>query len=34
MSKWNEVETKAFLTGAKLPKEIQEIKDNHEYIIS
>lgn len=32
MSKWNEMETQAFLNGKKLPKEIQETNDNHEFL--
>ena len=32
MTNWNEMETQAFVTGKKLPKEIQDTNENHKLI--
>lgn len=31
---WNEMEIQAFINGTKLPKEIQEINENHTFLIN
>lgn len=34
MTTWKEIETQAFVTGSKLPKEIKETNENHEFLES